>query len=528
MMKPETRTVQTKTARWKRPTSARFRPLPFLNGSLHLSEARDRMKTIALSLLSLFLSITLSAFGEEKNRAIPFETFDLDVGQTVETRGGASITLLSVEEPPGKVWNEISRAEVKVSIDGKEHTLIAGTYRLPQKMGSVQIDCPVTGGLRDTSHMDHWALEKDARIRVWTEEGPWIDPESFGYPLVQRWFASHTAFSNEPVASRPDGKLYYHAGMDFGGCEALTEVVAATDALVVSAGEEVLTAHQPIADTPVAPRYDVLYLLDERGWYYRYSHFHSFDPAIKLGTKVKKGQRLGLVGKEGGSGGWTHLHFEIKNRKPSGRWGTEDSYAFLWQGYRNLHDPEILAVARPGHMILEGEKVTHDGTRSWSREGEIAKFEWRFSDGTTATGAKVEREYPAPGSYRETLIVTDSAGNEDANFVRVKVFSKADPASAPPRVHATYHPTFNIRAGQPVTFKCRAFETTHGEETWDFGDGSPAAATKSDGNVKKLDPEGYATIEHTYSQPGTYFVHVFRKDEKGWLAEDRLYLRVKE
>jgi hypothetical protein len=116
------------------------------------------MKTIALSLLSLFLSITLSAFGEEKNRAIPFETFDLDVGQTVETRGGASITLLSVEEPPGKVWNEISRAEVKVSVDGEEHTLIAGTYRLPQKMGSVQIDCPVTGALRDTSHMDHWAL----------------------------------------------------------------------------------------------------------------------------------------------------------------------------------------------------------------------------------------------------------------------------------------------------------------------------------------------------------------------------------
>ena len=74
-----------------------------------------------------------------------------------------------------------------------------------------------------------------------------------------------------------------------------------------------------------------------------------------------------------------HLHFEIKNRKPSGRWGTEDSYAFLWQGYRNLHDPE-----------------------------------------------------------------------------------------------------------------------------------------------------GYATVEHTYSQPGIYFVHVFRKDEKGWLAEDRLYLRVEE
>ncbi|MCH1409110.1 MAG: hypothetical protein L7V87_08775, partial [Verrucomicrobiales bacterium] len=41
---------------------------------------------------------------------------------------------------------------------------------------------------------------------------------------------------------------------------------------------------------------------------------------------------------------WMHLHFEIKNRKPSGRWGTEDSYAFLWQGYRNLHDPDGYAT----------------------------------------------------------------------------------------------------------------------------------------------------------------------------------------
>ena len=479
------------------------------------------MKTIALSLLSLFLSITLSAFGEEKNRAIPFETFDLDVGQTVETRGGASITLLSVEEPPGKVWNEISRAEVKVSVDGEEHTLIAGTYRLPQKMGSVQIDCPVTGGLRDTSHMDHWALEKDARIRVWPKEGPWIDRESFGYPLIQRWFASHTAFSNEPVASRPDGKLYYHAGMDFGGCEALTEVVAATDALVVSAGEEVLTAHQPIADTPVAPRYDVLYLLDERGWYYRYSHFHSFDPAIKLGTKVKKGQRLGLVGKEGGSGGWTHLHFEIKNRKPSGRWGTEDSYAFLWQGYRNLHDPEILAVARPGHMILKGEKVTHDGTRSWSREGEIAKFEWRFSDGYQRHRRDSRKRIP------RTRLVSRNPDRNRLGRKRGCQFCKSESIfeSGPPLppLPGSTQPTILLltfaRASRSPSNAGHSKPPT-GRRPGTLEMAAPAVTTKSDGNVKKLDPEGYATVEHTYSQPGIYFVHVFRKDEKGWLAED--------
>ena len=30
-------------------------------------------------------------------------------------------------------------------------------------------------------------------------------------------------------------------------------------------------------DTPVSPRYDVVYVLDDRGWYYRYSHLHTIS-----------------------------------------------------------------------------------------------------------------------------------------------------------------------------------------------------------------------------------------------------------
>ena len=86
-------------------------------------------------------------------------------------------------------------------------------------------------------------------------------------------------------------------------------------------------------ETPVKPRYDVVYLLDARGWYYRYSHLHTIDPAIKPGAKVKMGQRVGLLGKEGGSGGWSHLHFDITGRQPSGKWGIIEGYAFLWEAY---------------------------------------------------------------------------------------------------------------------------------------------------------------------------------------------------
>jgi len=486
-------------------------------------------------LLFAFLALSANtATGEEPTRPPLFETFDLDLGETVESRSGNKITLVSVDEPKGEVWGEISRPEVTVSVDGDTTTLVAGMYRLPVKIpadgSGIQIDCPATGNLRRSSHIDHWGLEKAVRLRVWKGDSPWVEPGTFGYPLEQRWFASHTAFSNEPVAPRPNGQLYYHAGLDLGGCEALTRVVAATDATVVSVGNRILPGHEPTNNTPINPRYDVLYLLDDRGWYYRYSHLHSFSPDIRTGMKVKKGQFLGLLGKEGGSGGWTHLHFEIKNKQPSGKWGTEDGYAFIWQGYREIHDPPLIAVARPGHIVFEGDTVTHDGSRSWTRDGKISQYAWQFSDGTTATGPEILKKYPKHGSYRETLEVTNENGETDVNFVRVKVFKKAEDgeAIAPPRLHATFHPTLGNRAGEPVTFKVRAFGTTHGNETWDFGDGSGPVTTKSDGNEVQLAPDGYAVVEHAYSKPGDYFVHVHREDENGAVAEDRLFVRVEK
>ena len=73
-------------------------------------------------------------------------------------------------------------------------------------------------------------------------------------------------------------KIYYHSGLDIGGSEADVRVIAATDALVVSVGDDVLEGHRE--DTPVAKRYDVVYLLDNRGWYYRYSHLHNINDQL--------------------------------------------------------------------------------------------------------------------------------------------------------------------------------------------------------------------------------------------------------
>ncbi|MBC7854628.1 MAG: hypothetical protein IAF94_14445, partial [Pirellulaceae bacterium] len=73
--------------------------------------------------------------------------------------------------------------------------------------------------------------------------------------------------------------------------ETTRPAVAATSGLVVSVGKEMLPGY---ADTPVSPRYDVIYLLDDRGWFYRYSHLHTIRPEIRPGTTVKLGEPLGL------------------------------------------------------------------------------------------------------------------------------------------------------------------------------------------------------------------------------------------
>ena len=220
----------------------------------------------------------------------------------------------------------------------------------------------------------------------------------FRYPIRQRWFASQTWFSNEAVSARPSERFYYHSGLDLGATELLEPVFAATDGRVVSVGG------QTAADVPRAqsnPRYDVVCIQDRRGWYYRYSHLSAINTPVQLGAEVHIGQRIGTVGKEGNSGGWSHLHFEIKSLQPSGQWGTQDGYAFLWQANRQQHDPPIIAVARPRHLAVTGETVTLDGRDHGAVTGS------RISNGHLATA----RRHRAHASIEATIVPAPTASD---------------------------------------------------------------------------------------------------------------------
>ncbi len=458
---------------------------------------------------------------------------DLNVGesQVVRLCNGKDVTvkLLDLRESRDAIRDAVREARVKITIDGQPADLTSATYHLPTKVGAVQVDCSITKGYNSNGTPESWALDKDARLRLWPADSPLLRPGTFIYPVKQRWFAGLTQMCNEPTfvdgCERPAVKaIYYHNGLDIGGCEGLTEVIAATDGVVVSTGLDVLPEHRD--DTPVRPRYDVVYLLDARGWYYRYSHLKEIDPSVKPGRVMKMGDRVGSLGKEGGSGGWTHLHFGIAARQPSGRWGEQEGYAFLWEAYLRQYKPKVIAVARPHRLILAGDEVTLDGSKSWSVAGPIASFQWRFNDGTTAEGARVTRIYAKPGCYSEVLKVTDADGNTNYDFGIVQVLDGDHLDRLPPMIHPNYWPTQNIRPGDVITFKVRTFGTTDGQEIWDFGDGSDKVEVQSDGNVNKLDPNGYAVTTHTFAEPGDYIVRVERTNGDGVSGIGHLLVRV--
>ena len=106
------------------------------------------------------------------------------------------------------------------------------------------------------------------------------------------------------------------------------------------------------------------------------------------------------------------------------------------------------------------------------------------------------------------------------------MIDRANPEPVPPAIHAAYSPTLNLHPADAITFKVRTFSTTDGQETWDFGDGSPAVTTRSDGNVEKLAPNGYASTVHRFEKPGDYLVRVERSDRKGRKATARLHVHI--
>jgi PKD repeat protein len=76
-----------------------------------------------------------------------------------------------------------------------------------------------------------------------------------------------------------------------------------------------------------------------------------------------------------------------------------------------------------------GLAASFDGSASTDSDGTIASYAWDFGDGTTGTGAQVSKTYPAAGTYKVTLTVTDNAGATNTTSKALTVTVDGEPAA---------------------------------------------------------------------------------------------------
>src|SRR5262249_22660846 len=136
-------------------------------------------------------------------RAALVRVVDLDIGEAQQLEladhSRVQVKLLRVEEERDPLRQAVRQGRVTVEVNGRSLVITSATYHLPTKFEGGQLDCPITKGhLTNSSEGNAWGLLKDARLRFWPADSPWIEPGTFVYPLQQRWFASHTQMANEP------------------------------------------------------------------------------------------------------------------------------------------------------------------------------------------------------------------------------------------------------------------------------------------------------------------------------------------
>src|SRR5215469_7338424 len=117
----------------------------------------------------------------------------LSDGTTVNVR------LVGASAMRDSIRDAVRSAQVDVEIDGRRVTLECAEYHLPVTVGHVQIDCPVTGAVNANTDKDAWALEKDARLRLWPAGSPLAAPGTLVYPIRQRLFTTITQATDEPT-----------------------------------------------------------------------------------------------------------------------------------------------------------------------------------------------------------------------------------------------------------------------------------------------------------------------------------------
>ena len=435
--------------------------------------------------------------------------------ETARRRGGPGLAA----GPP------IREARVQVEVNGRAVTLVsANVSPAGRRSAGVQVDCPVTKGYLQELRPVRGLLgpgQGRAGCGSGRPARPGPPRGRSSYPARQRWFAGADADGQRAVVRRrrrdaPTGRpIYYHSGLDIGGCEGLVDVVSASDGLVVSAGGKALPEY---ADIPFykRARYDYVYVLD--------------CPGLVLSVRPpqvdRPGDPPGGTGQDGAEdrrarqGGVERrlVAPALRHQGPAalGQVGHPGGLRLPLGGVparAQAAGPGRGPAAPPGRGRREGRRSTARGPGARRAD---RRFEWTFSDGTHRDGPRVERDIRPPGQLQRGPQGRRRPGAGRLRLRRRAGHRRRSPTASCRRrsTRATRrrgHPPGRPGDVQGADLPRRPTATRRGTSAT----GARPVAVRSDGNVKPSAPDGYAEAAHRYAKPGHYLVRVERAGPHG-------------
>ncbi len=455
-------------------------PFQFRKGIVHLLEEIDELADYRKSTDAL--NRLIAKYSSQ-------QIIGLDIGEThtFGTKDGSErmIRLVSVEEMRDSVIGLVRSADVELDVDGKRVRLVSAPYMLPTEVGGLKIQA-------DTTSV--WSqIPKRVQLSIWDAAAPLVRSDRFSFPIRDYQFFSHgTQGYNEVVHlglrdGDPRGQRFYHDyGFDIAGYEGREVIISCTDGGVQQ------------LHPPNGRPWSVL-IQDKDGFIWDYGHLDSIPQNVKRGASIRRGDPLGVLGKTGPSGNFSHLHVGTYLSEADVGQGRSNRrlnlYPWLVTAYQLQYGVGPLAVARPHQTVVTGEEVRFDGSQSVPLDAPITSYKWQLPDGSMVEDSIAEMAFDKPGTYIATLRVTDSKGGEDVDFCRVKVFTKDAVEKNMPTIFMTHSPTLNLSVGQTVSFRMWLQAREPSTIQVDFGDGTVIQ-----------DCASYSEIKHRFQTDGIHIV----------------------
>lgn len=452
------------------------------------------MKNTAIHLLLWTVLATVQTFGQGPR--LP-QFIELDIGESaaIQLPNGQSkqLKLVSVKEhsepyyqsATKSVVDAVARVEMVVDVDGVTGSIEGGPFHMPAEVNGLAILMSNSRGLSGGIRPDE--IAKAVRFEVADSVNAWTEPWKLTYPIRNyRWHAMNYQHTYLGVAVN-QAKLYFHRGEDMG-------MIADHELAVAIADGVVKQIPGPKGDGAS----NAVILANEAGFDIRYAHMNTpyIFPRLQPGVALRSGAPLGLTGNtwNGGPVRDPHLHWNLDD---SATGTIRNPFPLAVEAFRRSFPEEPLPIAGGWRHVYAGGSLRLDGSLSLAAKGQVLRdYEWTFTDGTTAKGKAVTREYTTPGTYSEALTVTDGSGRRDTDFVEVFVLPR-NPLRPPPFAWINYFPVRNIKPGTEIEFLTRFSNMK--DVTIDFGDG-------------RVEPWA-ENLTHAYKNRGAYLVTVRGKDD---------------